>query len=82
MAIASIDNITKTRSYAATGYYQDAKSRKNFKLLTSALVSKIISGTSKAGVIATGVEYYVSGAQHIASLVPGGEVIVSAGCVP
>lgn len=51
------------------------------KLLTSAMVNKIISTGTSPNVVASSVEYYVNSTRYTATLKSGGEVIVSAGAI-
>ncbi|KAK1753791.1 hypothetical protein QBC47DRAFT_430764 [Echria macrotheca] len=54
---ASIDPATKTRSYAANGYYSpEVAGRKNLVVMTETLVKRIVFDTSGDEVVATGVE--------------------------
>ncbi|KLO08735.1 GMC oxidoreductase [Schizopora paradoxa] len=70
-----------TRTYAATAYYLPNKDRKNFHVLTDALVTRIISKShgDASEVEATGVEFEHDGIKHIVGAVK--EVIVSAGAL-
>lgn len=54
---ATIDPVTKARSYAASGYYgANVSKRSNLVVLTEAVVTKIIFDTTGKEVVATGVE--------------------------
>ncbi|PQE33814.1 GMC oxidoreductase protein [Rutstroemia sp. NJR-2017a WRK4] len=58
--LLNLDLNGRKRSYAATGYYMPVKQRTNLKVLTGALVEKIILEKSKkkgGDVLATGVKY-------------------------
>lgn len=77
----SIDPANKTRSYAATAYYDaDVAKRANLQILTEAHVDKVLleSGTGNVDSIATGVKLTTKdGQQH--TVLAKQEVIVSAG---
>ncbi|OCH89327.1 FAD/NAD(P)-binding domain-containing protein [Obba rivulosa] len=55
---SSIDATTGNRSYAATAYLRPALSRPNLKVVTGALVTKIITSKHAESVTAQGVEFY------------------------
>ncbi|KAG0646445.1 Dehydrogenase mpl7 [Hyphodiscus hymeniophilus] len=65
-----------TRSYAVTGYLLPSAKRPNLKVLTEALVSKLV--VSEGGEV-TGVEFLHSGVSHIVQVMK--EVVLSAGVV-
>lgn len=76
-ALTSVDQKTARRSYADPAYVVPALERKNFHVLTTATVGKIILDKHKRAV---GVEFYDAGKKkYTANLKVGGEVIVSAG---
>jgi choline dehydrogenase len=72
---------SRTRSYAATGYYLAAKGRSNLSVLTGALVEKILFGKDKTtGIpIANGVLYSVG--DETLKVTAKKEVILSAGSI-
>lgn len=77
---ASIDPVTKTRSYAASGYYTpEVAKRPNLVVLTETLVSKVIfDTTSGADAVATGVEIVTKDGQK-RQVSASAEVIMAAG---
>jgi choline dehydrogenase-like flavoprotein len=74
---ATIDPVTKTRSYSANAYYEPAKGRPNLHVITGALVEKVLFDISDGDVIATGVQYLKDGDSH--TVKAHREVILSAG---
>jgi choline dehydrogenase len=77
--LLNLDLNGRKRSYAATGYYLPIKQRKNLKVLTGALVEKIILEKSKkkgGDVLATGVKYSNGTVANA-----GKEVILCAGSI-
>ncbi|KAK3376378.1 hypothetical protein B0T24DRAFT_592052 [Lasiosphaeria ovina] len=80
---ASIDPASKTRSYAATAYYNDAvAARPNLVVLTETVVSKIIFDTTAEGgeAVATGVEIVTKGGEK-KQVLASQEVILAAGAL-
>ncbi|KAJ6593509.1 alcohol oxidase [Mycena capillaripes] len=76
----SIDPDQRVRSYSANKYYQPNASRKNFTVIASAHVTKILSETNTHGITtATHVEFINNGSRHIVKV--GKEVILSAGAI-
>lgn len=81
---ASLDKVNGTRSYARTGYYEPAKARPNYHLLTENQVTKIL--TTKSGVFglkrkATGVQYAKSASDSLKTISASREVIVAGGAL-
>lgn len=78
---SSIDPITRTRSYAVTGYLLPYLSRKNLFVLTGAQVSHITweKTSSQGAATASGVSFIVNGSTY--SVKAFREVILSAGSV-
>ncbi|KKZ61621.1 hypothetical protein EMCG_03867 [[Emmonsia] crescens] len=75
---ASIDPVTKTRSYSANAYYLPVKERSNLRVVTGAQVNRAILERSVDGEItATGAEYTKDGQTVIVKAQR--EVIVAAG---
>ncbi|PWY86725.1 alcohol oxidase, partial [Aspergillus heteromorphus CBS 117.55] len=75
---ATIDPITKTRSYSANAYYLPAKARQNLHVITGASVNKILLDPLPNGdASATGVEYTKD--NSIFTVTSNREVILSAG---
>jgi choline dehydrogenase-like flavoprotein len=80
VASSCIDPKTRTRSYAGTAYYSaDVSSRSNLRVVTEALVEKIILKNGD-DVIATGVQF-VSKTGERFEIYSKKEVIISAGVV-
>lgn len=75
-SLSSIDRKTGTRSYVVTGYLLPNASRPNLRVLTEALVTKLV--VSDDGSV-TGVEFQHSQEKHV--IRSKKEVIVSAGAV-
>lgn len=78
--LLSLDPKNASRSFAATAYYRPAKNRPNLKVLTNALVEKIIFAPQKdrnEPLVATGLKFTSQGRSYIASAKR--EVIISAG---
>ncbi|KAK4225723.1 oxygen-dependent choline dehydrogenase [Podospora fimiseda] len=74
----NIDPATKERSYPGSRYYQLATTRRNLKVITGALVTKVHLDKNKRGVpTATGVRYEKDGIQYKANTRK--EVIISLG---
>jgi choline dehydrogenase-like flavoprotein len=77
---AAIDPRTKTRSYAATAYYSsNISSRTNLRVITEALVEKIVLQKGNE-VIATGVQFASKSGEKF-TIKAKKEVILSAGVV-
>ncbi|KAL6697066.1 hypothetical protein J3F84DRAFT_367931 [Trichoderma pleuroticola] len=78
---ASIDPTTKTRSYAASAYYDSQiRQRSNLTVLTEAIVQKIIFQGQEPDVVATGIQ--VRGKDGSISTVKAQrEVILAAGAI-
>ncbi|KJZ72364.1 hypothetical protein HIM_08290 [Hirsutella minnesotensis 3608] len=76
---ATIDPVTKTRSYAGSAYYEPAVGRANLQVITAALVEKLLlkGSGSDGGVIATGVQFAKDGESQ--TVKARKEVILSAG---
>jgi choline dehydrogenase-like flavoprotein len=74
---ASIDPVTKTRSYAANAYYEPVEKRENLQVLTGVTVEKVILSADVEGYVATGVQYQQDGVSK--SVTARREVILSAG---
>ncbi|KAL8840950.1 MAG: hypothetical protein Q9176_003522 [Flavoplaca citrina] len=77
---ASIDPKSKTRSHAGSGYYDaDVRKRPNLRLLSKAMVEKVILTRLEDGkLLAKGVQFtFKAGKKHIANA--SQEVILSAG---
>ncbi|GAB1317361.1 hypothetical protein MFIFM68171_07571 [Madurella fahalii] len=79
---ATIDPATKTRSYAASGYYTpEVAKRPNLVVATETLVNRIIfDATSGADAVATGVEIIAKDGQK-KQVSAGTEVILAAGAL-
>ncbi|KAK4174668.1 choline dehydrogenase [Triangularia setosa] len=77
----NIDSKKKERSYPGNKYYLPAKGRKNLKVITGALVTRIHTDVRKQGALpaATGVEYVKDGVKHDVWVKK--EVILSAGAI-
>ncbi|TFY61039.1 hypothetical protein EVG20_g7209 [Dentipellis fragilis] len=74
----TIDPRTKTRSYAATAYYEPNVHKKNFVVITGAHATRVLLETGADGeVVATGVEFIKDGEKVTARA--SREVILSAG---
>ncbi|KAI0030054.1 alcohol oxidase [Vararia minispora EC-137] len=76
---ASVDNKTGKRSYAAQAYYYQQPHKANLKILTGAHLTKVLLEKTSADLLATGVEYSVSGKLYTARA--SKEVVLSAGAV-
>lgn len=75
---ASIDPVTKTRSYSANAYYMPAKGRSNLHVVTGARVNRVIlNHSADAEIAATGAEYTKD--DHTVTVTAREEVIVAAG---
>ena len=75
---ATIDPVTKKRSYSANAYYEPAKGRENLHVITDALVEKILFDTAAgSSPSASGVQY--SKDDKVQSVKARREVILSAG---
>lgn len=75
---ATIDPVTKTRSSSTSAYYLPAKDRDNLRLITGALVSRVVLEPGASGELtATGVQYSFNGEQVTAKARK--EVIISGG---
>ncbi|ROW06271.1 hypothetical protein VPNG_08078 [Cytospora leucostoma] len=75
--LASIDPVTKERSYSTTAYYNPIKGRENLQVVTNANVEKIILVKGSESTKATGVQY-----QHdneLKVVTANKEVILAAG---
>ncbi|KDQ52343.1 GMC oxidoreductase [Jaapia argillacea MUCL 33604] len=81
IASANLDPKTWTRSYATTAYYLPYKDRPNFKVLTEAVVARVLFADAPAGVelTATGVEFIHGGKMFVVNA--SKEVILSAGTI-
>jgi len=78
--LINMDLKSRSRSYAATGYYLPARQRRNLKVVTGALVEKIVLEKGKeGGVRTTGVNYSTGNATVTAHAKK--EVILSAGSI-
>ncbi|KAL0952842.1 hypothetical protein HGRIS_007067 [Hohenbuehelia grisea] len=78
--ISNYDPQTWTRSYATTGYYLPNQARENLKILTGALVSRIILDETEDELqSASGVEFIHNGATHTVRVKK--EVVVCAGAI-
>ncbi|KAK4180958.1 hypothetical protein QBC36DRAFT_2446 [Triangularia setosa] len=76
---ASIDPVTHTRSFAASGYYSpEVAKRSNLVVLTETLVSKVILDTTGDEPVATGVEIVTKDGEK-KQISANLEVILSAG---
>lgn len=75
--LASIDPVTKERSYAATAYYAPAKDRQNLHVLTGSMVEKILFDRKGAKLCTSGVQFQQKGTTMTAKVRK--EVIVAAG---
>lgn len=74
------DPITATRSFAATAYYVPNAERPNLRVLTGALVEKVLFASSKGKkepLTAIGLSFKADGKRHVAKATR--EVILSAG---
>ncbi|KFY84262.1 hypothetical protein V500_09458 [Pseudogymnoascus sp. VKM F-4518 (FW-2643)] len=82
-SLETIDRVDKvgTRSYATTGYFLPAAQRPNLKVLTEALVTKLVLEESEGTVVARGVELSMDGGKtrHIVNATR--EVIICAGVI-
>ncbi|KAL0952821.1 hypothetical protein HGRIS_007046 [Hohenbuehelia grisea] len=81
MFSSNLDPKAWTRSYAATGYYLPNRDRPNLKVLTEAIVSRVLFDKAHSGpnAVATGVEFLNDGALHVVHARK--EVILSAGAI-
>jgi len=78
---ATIDPATKTRSYAATGYYNaNVAARPNLVVMTDSLVSRILFNTTQTEPVATGVEIVDNDGKKTEVFVSS-EVILAAGAL-
>ncbi|KAI0433464.1 aryl-alcohol dehydrogenase [Xylaria sp. FL1042] len=77
--LASIDPITKERSYSASAYYSPIKSRNNTRVITEATVERVLLGKGADSTKAVGVQYKYNGA--IETVTAAKEVIVAAGAL-
>lgn len=75
--LASIDPITKERSYAATAYYNPVKGRGNLQVLTKANVEKVLTQKESGSTRATGVQFTHDGLSK--TVLTRKEVILAAG---
>ncbi|KAL4936301.1 hypothetical protein BDV06DRAFT_233544 [Aspergillus oleicola] len=77
---ASIDPVTKTRSYSANAYYLPVKDRSNLHVVTGAQVNRVILERQPDGeIVATGAEYTKDGQPDPIRVKARQEVIISAG---
>ncbi|CAH0031882.1 unnamed protein product [Clonostachys rhizophaga] len=74
---ATVDQDTKTRSYAASAYGAPLKARPNVRVITGILAQKILFDKSDAGLNATGVEAVLDG--QVQTFHASKEVILAAG---
>lgn len=74
---ATVDPVTKTRSYAGSAYGIPSLQRPNFHLVTEATAQKIIFKQSRDGITGTGVEVSVQGQTKTFSATK--EIILAAG---
>ncbi|RHZ53908.1 GMC family oxidoreductase [Aspergillus thermomutatus] len=75
---ATIDPVSKTRSYAGSAYYEPARERSNLTVITGALVEKVLLDSGSGdGVTATGVQYKKDGDSQ--TVKARKEVILSSG---
>lgn len=75
---ATVDPESKTRSYAGPAYGGPARQRPNVRILTGALIQKILfTKTDKDDIKATGVEVSIDGKTE--TITPKKEVILAAG---
>ena len=58
---ASIDPKTRQRSYSAQAYWEPIQNRSNLKVVTGALVEKILLDASSPQVVAQGAQYFKDG---------------------
>ncbi|KAJ7290529.1 GMC oxidoreductase [Mycena rebaudengoi] len=80
MASANLDPKSWTRSYAATAYYMPNKERKNFVVLTEAIVARVLfADVSGIDLTANGVEFIHGG--KTLKVYAKKEVILSAGAI-
>ncbi|KAI1352214.1 aryl-alcohol dehydrogenase [Xylaria sp. FL0043] len=77
--LASIDPITKERSYSASAYYSPIKNRNNILVLTEATVERILLEKGAEATKARGVQYKHNGAIKTVSATK--EVIIAAGAL-
>ncbi|KAH7329430.1 oxidoreductase [Stachybotrys elegans] len=77
--LATIDPKTRTRVYSANAYYQPAKDRENLRVLTGALVEKVLLETADGATKAKGIQYTLNGETLTATATK--EVILSAGTI-
>lgn len=77
--LINIDLKSHTRSYAATAYWLPASKRPNLKVLTGALVEKILLEKDNRGVKASGVRYSLE--NKAMEVRANKEVILSAGSI-
>ncbi|KAK7731043.1 hypothetical protein SLS53_008845 [Cytospora paraplurivora] len=75
--LASIDPVTKERSYSTTAYYNPIKDRKNLQVVTNANVEKILFVKGTDSTKASGVQYKHD--NEIKVVTANKEVIVAAG---
>jgi choline dehydrogenase-like flavoprotein len=76
---ATVDPVSKTRSYAGNAYYLPVKELPNLRVITGALVEKILFDNSTPGEepTATGVQYVKDGTST--TITANREVILAAG---
>ncbi|PHH74103.1 hypothetical protein CDD82_5103 [Ophiocordyceps australis] len=76
---ATIDPVTKTRSYAASAYYEPAAGRPNLQVITGALVEKVVfkDSASDGDAMATGVQFVKDGESR--TVQARRQVVLSAG---
>lgn len=77
--LTTVDPKGATRSYAATAFYAPNASRANLRVITDALVSKVVLEKSANKLTATGVEFIANGQAHVAQATK--EVVVCGGVI-
>ncbi|POS72820.1 choline dehydrogenase [Diaporthe helianthi] len=75
--LATIDPVTKERSYSATAYYNPVKGRDNLQVLTNANVEKILTQKDSGFTKATGVQFSHDGTSK--TVLARKEVVLAAG---
>lgn len=76
---ATVDPVTKTRSYSYTAYYKPVADRPNLHVLTETEVEKVVLEQQSGGLVATGIQFLRDG--DATTISAKKEVIVSAGAL-
>jgi choline dehydrogenase len=77
--LINMDLKSRSRSYAATGYYAPIKQRHNLDVITGALVENIVLAKNNGDVRVTGVKYSMGNVSFVANAIK--EVILCAGSI-